>query len=121
MPLRRPGLCYAIGYLALAVVALASLVPAPDMGSSDKLLHFVTYGALSAGYTLLVQKLRNLVLIALGLVCYGIVLEFLQGLTGYRMSDPQDMLANSLGVAFGLVLWWTPLPYWFQRLENRVA
>lgn len=124
--MQQPGrliyarLWYSIAFAMLLLVALVSLMPAPDMGTSDKLLHFITYFLLSAGFTILNRLSANLALIAIGLVVYGIVLEFLQGLTGYRMMDVNDMLANSAGVMAGLLIWLTPLPGWFRTLEGRI-
>lgn len=119
-PLNRPGLWYGIAYSILLLVAILSLIPSPNMGVSDKLLHFIAYFALSAGFTTLNQHAGKLIAIALGLILYGVLLEILQGLTGYRMMDGMDMLANSAGVVTGLLVWLTPLPPWFRELEVRL-
>ncbi len=103
----------------LVLVAVLSLIPAPDMGGSDKLLHFVTYFMLSATFSTLTRTLKASLIIASGLIVYGILLEFAQGLTGYRMLDSLDMLANSTGVIFGLLPRVTPIPLWFRKLESR--
>lgn len=60
----------------------------------------------------------SLLVVAFGLVLYGVVLEILQGLTGYRMMDGGDMLANSIGVLIGLAVWFSLLPHWFRRIES---
>lgn len=101
----------------LAIVALASLLPAPEMGTSDKLLHFLTYGVLSAVFSTLVCRRRSLLLVVPGLIMFGILLEFLQGMTGYRSMDIYDMLANSCGVIIGLLIRFSPVPIWFRQLE----
>ena len=107
--------------MVLALVAVVSLIPAPDIGGSDKLWHFITYAGLSAGFSLLVQRPGQLLLAALGLILYGVVLEYLQGLTGYRTMDSADMLANSTGVILGLPVWFTALPVWFRSIEGRFS
>jgi VanZ family protein len=109
-----------MAYAMLALVALLSLLPSPpDMGGNDKVLHFLTYFALSAGFTTLVNPNYKLLWVATGLILYGILIEFLQGLTGYRYLEIADMLANSSGVFCGLLLRLTAVPVWFRRLEMR--
>ena len=119
--LKHRKLWFALGYLMLAVVAYASLAPiTTDVPTSDKTLHFITYGILSAFFTTLVQASRSLWLVAVGLVLFGILLEILQGLTGYRYFEVMDMLANSLGVLTGLLLRLTPMPIWFRQVEAKL-
>jgi VanZ family protein len=119
-PLTHPKLWYSLAFAALLIVGIASLVPAPGIGSSDKLLHFITYFVLSAGFTILNQQARTLSRVAAGLILYGVLLEILQGLTSYRMMDVMDMLTNGLGVLTGLLVWLTPVPVWFRQLEIRI-
>lgn len=80
----------------------------------------MAYFALSAGFTTLNRQSSRLFLIAVGLILYGVLLEVLQGLTDYRMMDSMDMLANSIGVVAGLLVWLTPVPIWFRGLEVRL-
>lgn len=120
-PLSHPVACYSAAFVVLALVAIVSLLPVPDMGGSDKLLHFAAYAGLSAGFALLVRNLSRLLWVVFGLVLYGVALEFLQGLTGYRLMDIADMLANTVGVVVGVAVWFTPLPIWFRKLEGRIA
>jgi len=109
-----------MAYAVLGLVALLSLLPSPDIGANDKLMHFITYFALSAGFTTLVNRNYKLLWVASGLILYGILLEFLQGLTGYRYLELADMLANSTGVLCGLLLRLTPVPVWFRWVERRL-
>jgi len=104
----------------LGIVAVLSLIPVPDVGVSDKLMHFVTYAGLSAGFSTLVQHNRQLVYVAVGLIVYGIALEFLQGLTSYRYMEVYDMLANSTGVMTGLMIRLSPAASWFRRFEAKL-
>ncbi len=117
----RPRLWFGIAYAMLAVVAVLSLMPdPPGAGVSDKLLHFTAYAGLSAGFSTLVRFHRQLLWVVVGLIAYGILIEFLQGLTGYRFMETLDVLANSAGVMTGLLVRLTPLPRWFRRLESRL-
>ena len=45
-------------------------------------------------------------LIALGLIGFGIAIEFAQEQTGYRQFEVADMVADGIGVAMGLALRW---------------
>ena len=119
--LKYPKLWFGLGYLLLALVAYLSLVPiTTEVPASDKTLHLITYAGLSAFFTTLVQASRSLWLVAAGLVLFGVLLEILQGLTGYRFFEWLDMLANSLGVLAGLLFRLTPIPIRFRRAEARL-
>jgi VanZ family protein len=120
-PLKYARLWFSLAYIMLAIVALASLLPAPEMGTSDKLLHFLTYGVMSAVFSTLVCQSRSLLIVVPGLILFGVVLEFLQGLTGYRSMEVYDMLANTGGVLIGLMIRFSPVPLWFRQLELIVA
>ena len=119
--LKHPRLWFALGYAMLALVAYVSLIPVTiDVADSDKLLHLVTYFLLSAFFTTLVQNARRLWRVVPGLILFGVLIEILQGLTGYRYLEIMDMLANSLGVLVGVLVRLTPVPVWFRRLESRL-
>ena len=106
--LRR--LWFGLAYAQLLVVAILSLTPAvPNVGGSDKLGHFLAYAVLSIAFSLIIRQRKSLWLILFGLIGFGILMEYLQGLTGYRYADPADALANSAGVVFGLLFHFTPL------------
>ena len=104
----------------MAAVGVLSLLPAPDMGGSDKLLHFLAYAAMSGGFALLLSRWSRRLSAALLVAFYGLLLEYLQGMTGYRMFDPADMLANAVGAAAGLALGWQPLRAGFLRLDRHL-
>lgn len=120
-PLLHPRLWFTLQFAGVAAVGVLSLLPAPDMGGSDKLLHFFAYGLMSGGFALLLRRWPGRLWAALGVAAYGVLLEYLQGLTGYRMFDPADMLANGAGVLAGLILGWRPLVAGFYRLEQKLG
>lgn len=103
------------GLLALGVV---SLIPVPDLGGGDKFGHFISYAMLSAFYSLLVEQRKTLWRILFGLIAYGLLLEFLQGLTDYRSGDLADALANSLGVITGLGFYFSPLRQILRKVDR---
>lgn len=118
-PLRYPRLWYGVGALALALVALLSLLPAPHMvEGSDKLLHLLTYACLAGGFSTLVRSAFSLLYVAGGLLIYGVGIEILQGLTAYRSAELADVLANCTGIVLGLMIWKTPAPQILRRFEH---
>jgi VanZ family protein len=92
------------------VVAVLSLAPTtPNVGDSDKLGHFLAYAVLSIAFSIIIRQRLSLWWVLFGLIAFGILMEYLQGLTGYRYADPEDALANSIGVVFGLLFHFSPL------------
>ena len=123
-PFHRPRLWLGLWLLAVAVVAVLSLVnlsrlpPVPDGG--DKVEHFLAYGLLTASAMQLFARRRGCLFVAVLLVALGIGLEFAQGaLTTTRMADPRDALANTLGVLAGLATLLTPLRGLLLALDAR--
>jgi VanZ family protein len=105
-----PRLWQLVGWLLVATVVTATLVPEPPevgfMPASDKVLHLLAYGGLALWFRqAFASRLRWVVF----LIMLGILLEFIQGWSGYRSFEYADMLANALGVGCGLLLAATPL------------
>ena len=119
-PLRRPWLWAGLWWLAVLVVVVLSLVPPPPMElprHGDKVEHLLAYALLAAAAVQVWRPGRPLLLAGLGLVLMGVLLEFAQGaLTATRQADPFDALANTLGVALGLLTAFTP---WRDLLPHR--
>ncbi len=107
-----------IGYALLVVVAVLSLIPGPDIGGGDKWLHFFTYALLSCWFSLTARNLKSLWLVFFGLIFFGFLMEFLQGMTSYRMQDLQDAMANSLGVMIGIACRFSPLRAMMVRVDK---
>lgn len=110
--------------IGLALLLWLSLAPVPlllPVAQGDKLEHIVIY-ALLAGYGGALFATRAARIAAmLGLIVLGIVLEGLQALTDYRISDPVDALANALGALLGTALAFTALGDVLQWLDARLA
>ena len=107
-----------IGYALLVAVAVLSLIPGPEVGDSDKLLHFLTYMLLSGWFSLIVKYPRSLWLVLVGLISFGLLMEYLQGLTSYRMQDIDDAMANSLGVMVGIVSRYSALREMMMKVDR---
>jgi VanZ family protein len=96
--------------LLLTILSLISIGGVPRLGSSidDKIYHFIAYTI----FTILCFNLLNTpqvkykisisVVIA---IIYGIIIEVLQSvISNSRTSDFYDVVANSLGVVFGVIV-----------------
>jgi len=107
--LRLIWLWAAIGFAMLVVVAFVSLMPAPGVGVNDKVSHLLTYCLLAGWFGLLARNLAILVWTIVALIGYGMIIELLQGQTGYRFAEWEDVVANSMGCLVGATLYFSPL------------
>lgn len=93
-----------IGIVLLIMVVVLSLIPSsPTVHTpgADKVSHLLAYGTLMFWFK---QLYEERFFLAVAFVSLGIVLEFLQGLTGYRSVEVYDAVANAVGVLCGGVL-----------------
>ncbi|MEH6640000.1 MAG: hypothetical protein V7717_12035 [Porticoccaceae bacterium] len=89
--------------LLVTATGLALLPVTGDMWfpGQDKMMHAASYAVL---YTLGWLSFPGLVFrwpLFVGLLCYGVVIEILQQLTGYRFMELWDVVANTLGLGLG--------------------
>jgi len=122
---RRPGVWLAGWILLFALVTIGSLLPPgelpPMWPGFDKLQHFLGYALLSAYAVMLFARMRPQALAALGVIAFGIVIEFVQATwTAERIGDSADAMANALGALAGLLIASTPMARWLQRLDARL-
>ena len=96
----------------IAIISLISLkgVHLLKTQNSDKYGHFLTYFILGLSWLNAIKNplhknFINYIIIFI-IICYGIILEVLQDvLTTYRQADLLDIIANSAGVIFALILY----------------
>ena len=105
----------------LLAVAVVSLVPIDGGGVNDKLGHLLTYAVLAGWFAGIARSLPVLFASLAALVGYGILIEFLQGLTGYRYAEFADVVANTMGCVIGGLVYLTPLNRGLHRLEARFS
>lgn len=122
---RFPRLWLGLWLAGWILCIVLSLVPPPDLpgpAGSDKLGHFLAYFTLTAWAVGIFRTRRAHLLSALALVGLGIAMEIAQAsLTSVRLGDVRDAVANTLGVAVGLLLGFTPLQFLLERLDRRLA
>lgn len=96
---------FLISFIIIAVaIAILSLLPpksALNLGSKDKISHFIAYFTLSINAFLAWRISIKSIWLILVLISYGLLLEFLQGFVPGRDSSWMDALANSAGVLIG--------------------
>lgn len=95
----------------VATVAVGSLTPTPYLPHAafdiwDKAQHALAFAVMAGlGWLSYPGSARNVVL---GLLIYGALIEVVQSLTGWRVGDWQDWLADCIGLAMvylGGILW----------------
>ena len=88
------------------LVVWGSLIPSSVIQVplyNDKLLHFISYFVLAAMGVTAFRARRPALLVVLGLMVLGGVLEIIQDFVG-RQTSIADQLANTLGVLVGGIL-----------------
>ncbi len=96
--------------LLLIVVTWLALTPEPprdaDLGW-DKANHLAAFGSLAfSSVWALWQRPRQWLWLVLALLAYGIGIEIAQSFLPPREADWHDVVADSLGIALGLLLAW---------------
>lgn len=121
-PLRWWRLWLALGCLLLAAVLAGSLAPHPErllpVRIWDKAQHAGAYLVLAVWFGCIYRR-RYHALVGLGLVAFGVLIEILQGESGYRDFSFADMLADAIGVAIGVMIVATPLGQALAWVEHR--
>lgn len=99
--------------LLLLYLSFTNVSDFPSTGISfqDKIGHFIFYLMLMLFWNEFISELikktkfKNVFLLALSVICLGIILEYLQSeLTEHRTTDYFDVVANTLGVIFAVIL-----------------
>jgi len=111
-----------LGWLWVAAVFFISLIPLPPqpfiLYGVDKLQHALAYSLLMLWFCQVYVVLGTRIRLLLMLVTMGVIIEILQGMSGYRSFEYADMLANLIGVLIGWGLMRTRMGRIFTTLEN---
>ena len=108
------------GWALLLLVATGSVIPSvvvSEFAGADKAVHMLSYFVLMVWFSGMYARRRQAA-IALTLILFGIVLEFIQAQLPYRQFDPLDLVANATGILLGLCLSFLVLAGWCQRVER---
>ena len=82
-----------------ALARWVAVIVLGDSGLTDKVAHFMAYGALGVtAYWAQIYLFRRRWVLPVALTLYGAALEGAQGLGGVRSPELADAVANSLGV-----------------------
>ncbi len=112
------------GIVMLLVITVVCLLPStelPGTGLSDKTEHFLAFGALAFWFGSIVVR-RDLPWVALAAIAFGGLIELAQSSMGWgRQGDLLDLVADSIGVAIGVLLVLTPLGCWARWFELQVT
>ena len=106
----------ALEFLGIIYLSLKSPNGGVNVQLNDKVGHFIGYGVLSLN-TFLVFRLkpqRKGILLIMGLIGMGVILEGLQGFVPGREVSSLDIVANSIGVAIGTALYFV-----WKRVQSR--
>lgn len=120
--LKYSPLWLTLGGLLIALIWYLSLMPdPPDTGidNGDKIEHLLAYGMLMSWFAQIYIQWKPRLRLMLGFILMGVLLEVLQGMTGFRTYSYADMAANSGGVFIGLLLSQGPLARLLQQFEQR--
>ena len=113
----RKNIYLLFAILIVVVLTIVSLKESDELPSvfvsfSDKLFHLIAYMVPTIVWckylTLLDLKIKNnniLTVVGVFLIIYGIIIEVLQSkLTTTRIFELNDILDNTIGVVFGLII-----------------
>ena len=92
--------------LSLMILSLTK-VPVYNVGVThlDKWQHCFAYFVLSISWLIAFYKKKKKLLVVVCCILLGVIIEILQStLTSYRTGDSYDVIANSLGVLLGLLV-----------------
>jgi len=123
LPLRYPYVWLSLGWLLVIGVVVGSLLPAPIIRQitpavNDKIEHFSAYFVLMMWFGGLYPRAKHLG-VAAALFFLGVSLDVLQGVaTTTRTFDLFDIAADGVGILVALVLSFSLLEGWCQRLER---
>jgi VanZ family protein len=120
--LRFSSAWWALGWLALLTVTVASLLPLPaDLPSppgEDLTLHLIAWFVLSGWFG---QLGRRPFTIAALLLIYSLAIEGLQSQLAFRNAELSDALANAAGAGLGAI--WARLygTRWLIYVDGRLS
>ncbi len=133
LPLRYARRWKIAGIFLLALVMALALVPAdwlwpgdsdPSFFITDKWLHGITFAALALWFSGQYARHSYWRLIT-GLIAFGLLIEVTQRMVSYRTAEWMDLLADLIGIGFGIAIALAGMGGWCLRfeewLQNRIG
>ena len=128
LPVRHLRVWRIAGLVMLLLVLVSALMPAvwfwddkagalAWLKNSDKILHMGTFTLLAVWFSGQYRRASYL-RVAIGLLLFGLLIEFCQYLVGYRQADWFDMAANTVGIVVGFAVAIAGLGGWSLRVED---
>jgi VanZ family protein len=119
--LKYSNLWQVIAYFIILLIIFLSLIPNPEevtpFSASDKVLHIIAYAVAMFWFGLCFRRDR-LYVIGIVLVILGILIEIVQGQTGYREMSLYDIYANITGIVIGFLLSFSRLSLTLHYIEK---
>ncbi|HAC35008.1 MAG TPA: VanZ family protein, partial [Gammaproteobacteria bacterium] len=91
-----------LGWLQLGLLLTLALWPEvqlPGPQGTDKVSHLLSFAWLMCWFGQVVERQR--LRLAVALIAYGALIEFLQYFSGYRMGELADLYADISGILIG--------------------
>lgn len=118
--LRHPWVWLGLGWAFIACAVILSLMPGqklPHTGVSDKFEHSLAYALLTLWFTGVYPR-SSYWRIGAGMFALGVAVELAQGAMPFgRQMEFRDVIANSIGIALGLMVATIGVGGWAQRIE----
>jgi len=95
--------CFVVCVFSILILALLPAEHIPGFTWWDKFNHFFAFFVLTCLLYLSFFKVKWLTHIALPLLFFGMLIEILQLISGYRHFSLLDVVADGVGIAAGLV------------------
>lgn len=92
-------------------------MPGVDFMSADKWLHGLTFAFLTVWFSGQYAR-QSYWRVAVGMLAFGGVIELCQRMLTYRSAESMDLLADSIGIAAGLIIAVAGAGGWSLRLEG---
>ena len=109
--LRFHRLWLSLGVAMILAVTVVSLIDLPEPVKGfvlhDKLMHTLTYACLMGWFAQIYRHDLTRLLLMIGLIALGIIIEFIQGSTEHRQFELLDMVANTSGAVLAWALAYT--------------
>jgi VanZ family protein len=92
-----------------------------EFEQGDKLGHLFAYFSLMLWFANIYSRKNQQISLSVAFFAMGAILEFLQGLSGYRTFQYSDMVANGVGIFLGGLLAKTWFGSFLVKLDKLLA